>query len=66
MTKYDPVRMMLVAGGLILLGVVFPLLMVMHLVRSTFFLNFFSYAMQVSGFFIGLIGAMSYVKEKRK
>ncbi len=58
--------MILLGGGLLLLGVVLPLLMVMKILESTYFLNFFAYTVSLSGFFLGLIGAMTYVREKRR
>jgi uncharacterized membrane protein len=41
---------------LMLLGIVLPFLMVIHVVESTFFLNFFSWAASVSGLAMGMIG----------
>jgi hypothetical protein len=61
-----PVRLILIGLVLMVLGVVFPFLMVMHLVPSTYFLNFFSYAASLAGLFLGLIGSASYVRSKRK
>ena len=58
--------MMVIGGLLMVLGVVLPLLMVLQVLVSTFFLNFFSYGASVAGMFIGMIGAFSYVKEKKK
>jgi hypothetical protein len=58
--------MIFLGGGLLLMGVVLPLLMVMRFLESTFFLNFFAYGASLSGFFLGLIGAMTYVREKRR
>ena len=54
--------------GLILslVGVIFPLLMVIQVFPSTFFLNFFSYAASMSGLFLGIIGASQYIKGNRK
>lgn len=54
--------------GLILslLGVFLPLLMVVHAVESTFFLNFFSFIASILGLFLGLIGAATYIREHRK
>jgi hypothetical protein len=51
---------------LVLLGVVLPLLMVMHIVQSTLFLNFFSYTASVTGMTLGLVGALQYVRGYRK
>jgi len=39
--------------------------MVMQILKSTFFLNFFSYGATVAGIFLGLIGATQYVQEHR-
>jgi hypothetical protein len=45
---------------LMLLGWTLPLLMVLKIIPSTFFLNFFSWGASVAGLFIGMIGlAMS-------
>ncbi|HET9588928.1 MAG TPA: hypothetical protein VFO91_09090 [Anaerolineales bacterium] len=59
--------------GLILLGVLFmltgtvlPFLMVIRLLPSTFFLNFFSYGISVVGLFIGVIGVSLYVRGSGK
>jgi hypothetical protein len=38
------------------MGVVLPFLMVIKILESTFFLNFFSYAAQVSGVILGILG----------
>ncbi len=45
---------------LMLLGWILPLFMVLKIIPSTFFLNFFSWGASVAGLFIGMIGlAMS-------
>ena len=66
MMRLSPTKLILLGGGLLLLGVVLPLLMVMKILESTYFLNFFAYIVSLSGFFLGLIGAMTYVREKRR
>jgi hypothetical protein len=58
-------KLYLIAFLLMVLGVVLPFLMVMHILPSTFFLNFFSYGMQVSGLFLGIIAAAYYVRGHR-
>ena len=50
---------------LLLLGVVLPFLMVMHVLESTFFLNFFSWGASVTGLALGTIGFALYVRTKR-
>ena len=52
---------------LMLLGVILPFLMVIHVLESTFFLNFFSWGVSVSGMFLGIIGVAMWVRvNKRK
>jgi positive regulator of sigma E activity len=54
---------------LVLLGAILPFLMVMRILNSTFFLNFFSYGVSVVGLFLGIIGSallVTYHKRKNK
>jgi membrane associated rhomboid family serine protease len=48
------------------LGVILPFLMVLHIIASTFFLNFFSYTASLVGLILGLIGSAYYVRLKKK
>jgi hypothetical protein len=41
---------------LMLLGIILPFLMVIKVLESTFFLNFFSYGASVAGLALGTIG----------
>ena len=50
---------------LMLLGVIFPLLMVMKILESTFFLNFFSYTLSLVGMILGIIGIAFEFKGRR-
>lgn len=50
-----PGRLLAVSIALMLFGVVMPLLMLIHVVESTFFMNFLSYAASTVGFFLGII-----------
>ena len=50
---------------LVLFGAVAPFLMVMHIVPSTFTLNFLSYAASLSGLILGLIGSLMYIRKRR-
>ena len=61
-----PWQLILLGFILSIMGVFLPLLMVIQILPSTFFLNFFSYAASLTGLFLGLIGAASYVRENRK
>jgi hypothetical protein len=58
--------MILIGFILMVLGVVFPFLMVLHIIASTFFLNFFSYTASLVGLILGLIGSAYYVRLKKK
>jgi hypothetical protein len=50
-------RFLLATGILLmLLGIVLPFLMVIHVLESTFFLNFFSWGASVAGLAFGTIG----------
>jgi len=50
---------------LVMLGAVLPFLIVLQVIESTFFLNFFAYGASVAGLFLGFIGASLYVREQR-
>jgi hypothetical protein len=65
MNSPQHVIFILIGFVLVVLGAVLPFLMVMQIIKSTFFLNFFSYGATVSGLFLGLIGATQYVREHR-
>jgi hypothetical protein len=54
--------------GLVLLfsGWIVPLLMVMHVIPSTFTLNFLGWTSSVTGLFLGLIGAAMMVRERKE
>jgi hypothetical protein len=62
----SPVTIILIGLGLVILGVVLPFLMVLHVIESTFFLNFFSYGASLVGLFLGLIGSAGYVRQRKK
>lgn len=66
MSKYNPTHLMIIGGILLVLGVVFPLLMVIQVVKSTFFLNFLSYIFSLVGTVMGLSGAFTMFKTNRK
>lgn len=51
---------------LLLLGWVLPLLMVIHVLESTFFLNFFSWGASVAGLALGTIGFAMYSRSKKQ
>jgi hypothetical protein len=67
MIRLTPQQMIWIGGTLLALGgVVIPLLMVIKILPSSFLLGFSSYAFSIVGMFMGLIGAFSHIKERRK
>jgi hypothetical protein len=65
MKNFDRQNLIYIGFALIMLGIIFPLLMIMGYLKSTLFLNFFSYTASVLGLFLGIIG-MAYMVSKRK
>ena len=61
-----PWKLLVVASVLLLLGLLLPFLMVLRLLPSTYFLNFFAYAASFSGMLLGLIGAVLYGRMRGK
>jgi hypothetical protein len=51
---------------LMLLGIVLPFLMVIQVLESTFFLNFFSWGASVAGLSLGTIGFALWSRGKRR
>jgi len=58
----------LFGGGclLLIIGWVIPLLMIMQMLESTFFLNFFAYGASLIGLVMGFIGAIGYILRNRR
>ncbi|MEW6029106.1 MAG: hypothetical protein ACOYZ8_17465 [Chloroflexota bacterium] len=61
-----PQRVLLLGFILVFSGFVVPLLMVMRVIPPGFVLGFLSFAASVSGLFLGLIGAASWVQTRRR
>ncbi|MBK7319324.1 hypothetical protein [Candidatus Villigracilis affinis] len=51
---------------LMLLGIALPFSMVIHVIESTFFVNFFSWASSVIGLALGMIGATFMAARRRE
>ena len=52
--------------SLMLLGIILPFLMLIHVLESTFFLNFFSWGASVGGLFLGVIGVATWMKTRKE
>ena len=62
MIDKDPRLIFVIGFVLVLLGAVLPWLMVLHIVKSTFFLNFLAAGASVAGLVLGVIGTAYYVR----
>jgi len=51
---------------LVMTGAILPWLMVLHVIRSTWALNFLSFTASVAGLFLGAIGAAYYTRLHHK
>ena len=59
-------RLMLGLGlSLMVLGIVLPFLIVIQVLESTFFLNFFSWGASVAGLALGMAGFAMYSRNRR-
>lgn len=65
MRQWSPWKIILLGFILVMLGVLFPLLMVLQVLESTLFLNFFSFLSSVAGIIVGFIGMTFIVKLDR-
>ena len=63
--RWSPKTMILVGIGMMLISIILPFLMVMQILKSTFFMNFLAYGLSVAGILIGFIGMVSLVKIRR-
>jgi ABC-type tungstate transport system substrate-binding protein len=63
MTRVNPRLMVGIAFIMLLLGVALPLMMVMHIIPSTFFLNLMAYLCSFFGIIIGFIGTLLLSKQ---
>lgn len=61
-----PGRWMVAAFFMLLAGAVLPMLMIIGVFESTFFLNFFSYIISAVGLFLGILGVAMYVGKTKK
>ena len=61
----NPGLLLLFGVTLILAGIVLPFLMVIHVLESTFVLNFFSWGASVAGLAFGTIGFAMYARIRK-
>ena len=66
MSVLSPVRMIVLGGVLVVVGFLLPLLMLLHVIPSTFLLNFIAYAASFFGLTVGVIGSAMSARIKRQ
>jgi hypothetical protein len=67
MIKFSgPFTLIGIGFALVIIGFIIPLLMVMQILQSTYFLNFLGYAASISGLMLGVIGTAMYASYNRK
>ena len=66
MLTRNPKTLLFIAFGLLLFGWSIPFLMVMQLIEANYFLSFLSWAASIGGLLLGVIGAATYVRMRKK
>jgi len=66
MGSNKPRILLYVGAGLMVLGVIFPFLMVIKIIESTYFLNFFSYTLQIIGLVLAMVGIADIAVHRKK
>ncbi len=72
--KFDPRKVFWLAVALMVIGVVLPLLMVLHLLDTVlywnsyvyFVINVVAFICQIGGFLLGIASAAFYIKIRKK
>jgi len=64
MTLFTPLRLLVIAFVLLLVGALLPFLMVIRVLEPSFALSFFSYAASFIGLVTGLIGMAQYGRRR--
>jgi hypothetical protein len=61
-----PVAIIILGFFLLVIGWMLPFLMLLHILPSTFFLNFFAYLLMLLGLILGIVGSALYVRLRKK
>jgi hypothetical protein len=64
--RINPRVLIWVGVTMLILGFILPLLMVAQVLKSTFFLNFFSWGCSFAGLLLGTLGVVTYARNKRR
>jgi len=66
MERVNPKKILVIGSILVVFGFVGPLLMVLDILPSTYFLSFLSYGASVGGLLMGVIGVSFLVRINKK
>jgi len=61
----NPLRLIAIGFGLLIIGVVLPFLMITKLIEPTLFLNFLAVACSIVGLTTGFIGITQYMRRQK-
>lgn len=61
-----PRTLIIIGAVLVLLGFILPLLILLKVLESTFFLNFLAFIASLLGLILGILGAAQYAVEVRR
>ena len=61
----NPLRLIMIAFALLIIGVALPFLMVIGILTSTLPLNFMAYACSAAGLVVGFIGITQYSRRPK-
>jgi hypothetical protein len=64
MIRWHPEYFFILGFILVVIGVALPFMMVIQVIESTFFLNFFAFTASLVGMFLGVIGVAYYVRNR--
>ncbi len=62
----EPRNLLLIGFVLLLLGFFIPFLILLHLIPSTFLVNFIAFGASIVGLILGFIGIAFYIERHRK
>ncbi len=65
MFRIGSTQMIIIGVFLLLVGVILPLLIVVKIIPSTYFLNFLAFGSSLVGMVLGFLGLFSFVKTRR-
>lgn len=66
MSRLRPYKLIIIGFLMVLFGAVVPFLMMLDMVKTSFWLSFLSYGISVGGVFLGVIAAALYAGENKE